>query len=181
MINEVLAANPSLDGMASEGGVLGRGGMVTKIRAARLAARSGAFTVIVGGRLPSVLLRLRDEEEVGTLLIPSHGREAARKQWLAGHLRTKGALVLDDGAASMLSAKGKSLLPVGVVAVSGAFQRGDMVVCVNGSGVELARGLVNYNKLDADKLIGHSSAHIENVLGFTHGPELVHRDNLVLV
>jgi glutamate 5-kinase len=181
LVNEVQAADASLDEMASGGGILGRGGMVTKVRAARLAARSGAYTVIVGGRLTDVLTRLHDGEVLGTLLNPSQGRQAARKQWLAGHLQTKGQLVLDDGAVRVLSAKGKSLLPVGVTGVSGHFLRGDMVDCVDKAGIVLARGLVNYDREDAEKLRGKPSDHIEKILGYTHGPELIHRDNLVLV
>lgn len=176
------AMDPELDVMASGGsGVLGRGGMMTKIRAARLAARSGAFTVIVGGRIEHVLDRVRAGDAVGTLLLPDQGRLAARKQWLAGHLKTRGALVLDAGAVKGVCERGKSLLPVGVRRVEGAFRRGEMVSCVDEQGREVARGLVNYDASEAALLVGQPSERIAEVLGYVSEEELVHRDNLVLV
>ncbi|WP_406802565.1 glutamate 5-kinase [Alkalimarinus alittae] len=182
LISEAQADDMSLDQMAAGGsGALGRGGMVTKIRAARLAARSGAQTVIVGGRIDKVLCRLREGEALGTLLLPNQERQAARKQWLAGHLQTRGQLVLDAGAVSGLRQKGRSLLAVGVKSVSGRFRRGEMVACVDEQGNEVARGLVEYDFFDAAKIIGLPSDQIESVLGFINEPELVHRDNLVLV
>ena len=182
LIYEARADDPALDAVAgSVGGALGRGGMQTKLRAARLAARSGAHTIIVGGRLERVLDRLKAGERIGTLLSPERGMLAARKQWLAGHLQTRGTLVLDDGAVSALSQGNKSLLPVGVKLVQGSFRRGEMVVCVASDGREIARGLANYSALEAQKIIGQSSDAIVGLLGYMAEPELVHRDNLILV
>jgi glutamate 5-kinase len=182
LIFEARADDPALDAVAGgTGGALGRGGMQTKLRAARLAARSGAHTVIVGGRIERVLDRLKAGERLGTLLAPERGMLAARKQWLAGHLQTRGTLVLDAGAVKALREDRKSLLPVGVKAVQGSFRRGEMVVCVGPDGSEIARGLANYSALEAQKIIGQSSDHIEKLLGYVDEPELVHRDNLVLV
>lgn len=182
LIFEARADDPALDAVAGgTGGALGRGGMQTKLRAARLAARSGAHTIIVGGRIERVLDRLKSGERLGTLLAPERGMLAARKQWLAGHLQTRGTLVLDAGAVKALRADHKSLLPVGVKAVHGSFRRGEMVVCVDPEGGEVARGLVNYSALEAQKIIGQSSEMVEKLLGYVGEPELVHRDNLVLV
>jgi glutamate 5-kinase len=182
LISEARADDPSLDAVAgSTGGALGRGGMQTKLRAARLAARSGAHTIIVGGRIERVLDRLKAGEQLGTLLSPERGMIAARKQWLAGHLQTRGTLVLDDGAVRALREASKSLLPVGVKTVQGSFRRGEMVVCVGPDGHEVARGLANYSALEAQKIIGQSSEAIEGLLGYSAEPELIHRDNLVLV
>ncbi|WP_252272638.1 glutamate 5-kinase [Pseudomonas subflava] len=182
LISEARADDPSLDAVAGgTGGALGRGGMQTKLRAARLAARSGAHTVIVGGRIERVLDRLKAGERLGTLLAPERGMLAARKQWLAGHLQTRGTLVLDAGAVKALTADRKSLLPVGVREVQGSFRRGEMVVCVGPDGREIARGLANYSALEAQKIVGQSSDAIEKLLGYVDEPELVHRDNLVLV
>ncbi|WP_308724706.1 glutamate 5-kinase [Metapseudomonas otitidis] len=182
LIFEARADDPALDAVAGgTGGALGRGGMQTKLRAARLAARSGAHTIIVGGRIERVLDRLKSGERLGTLLAPERGMLAARKQWLAGHLQTRGTLVLDAGAVKALRADHKSLLPVGVKAVQGSFRRGEMVVCVDPEGGEVARGLVNYSALEAQKIVGQSSEMVEKLLGYVGEPELVHRDNLVLV
>lgn len=181
LITETLASDSSLDGKAGGGGSLGRGGMVTKVRAARLAARSGANTVIVGGKLDSVIDRLSQGEELGTLLTAEQQPLAARKQWLAGQLQTRGTLVLDDGAVSVLTRQGKSLLPVGVTAAKGSFVRGDLVVCADSAGKELARGLVNYNVGEAKQIIGKGSEQIQSILGYNDGDELIHRDNLVLI
>jgi len=182
LLSEVQAEDIGLDEMASgEAGGLGRGGMVTKVRAARLAARSGAYTVVVGGRIETVLLRLRECEALGTLMLPSKSRQVARKQWLAGHLQIKGQLVLDAGAVRKLKEEGKSLLSVGVSAVSGGFKRGEIVSCVDASGKELARGLINYEVGDAQRILKCSSDQIADILGFSHEPELIHRDNLVLL
>ncbi|QSP96115.1 glutamate 5-kinase [Marinobacter salinisoli] len=182
LVTECKASDASLDAMAGGGaGALGRGGMLTKLRAARLAARSGAFTVIAGGRIEHVITRLRDGEVLGTLLLPEQGRTAARKQWLASHLQTRGRLILDDGAVRMVCLNGRSLLPVGVKEVSGAFRRGEMVSCVNSSGKEVARGLVNYDAAEARSIAGQSSDRIVEVLGYASGEEMIHRDNLVVV
>jgi glutamate 5-kinase len=182
LIYEARADDPSLDAVAGgTGGALGRGGMQTKLRAARLAARSGAHTIIIGGRIERVLDRLKAGERLGTLLSPERGMLAARKQWLAGHLQTRGTLVLDDGAVKALRESNKSLLPVGVKTVQGSFRRGEMVICVGSDGREVARGLANYSALEAQKIIGQPSDAIESLLGYSAEPELVHRDNLVLV
>lgn len=182
LIFEARADDPSLDAVAGgTGGALGRGGMQTKLRAARLAARSGANTIIVGGRIERVLDRLKGSERLGTLLTPERSRYAARKQWLAGHLQMRGTLSLDAGAVRALLEQRKSLLPVGVTAVEGNFRRGEMVVCLGPDGREVARGLVNYSAADAQRIIGLSTEAIEQELGYIDEPELVHRDNLVLV
>ncbi|OZG71465.1 glutamate 5-kinase [Hahella sp. CCB-MM4] len=182
MVSQARANNPELDAMASgSAGVLGRGGMSTKLRAARLASRSGAATVIVGGRQEQVLARLRSGEEVGTLLLADQERLDARKQWLAGHLKTKGRLTLDEGAVRVLTRQGRSLLPVGVKAASGQFQRGEMVSCVDEQGKEVARGLVNYDADETVKIIGQPSSAVESILGYVNEPELIHRDNMVLL
>ena len=182
LIDERQASDTELDAMAAGGaGVLGRGGMQTKVRAARLAARSGAFTIIVGGRLPKVLSRLRQGERLGTLLLPDQGRIAARKQWLASHLKTRGQLMLDEGAVRVLCKGGRSLLPVGVRAVSGNFRRGEMVSCTDESGREVARGLINYDADEARAIAGRSSDRILELLGYISDEEMIHRDNLVIV
>jgi glutamate 5-kinase len=175
------AMDPALESMAGGSGALGRGGMVTKVRAARLAARSGTDTLIAHGREPDVIGRLAAGEELGTWLQSERAPLAARKQWLAGLVRSSGTLVLDDGAVRVLSGSGRSLLPVGVQALHGNFARGDMVICTDSSGREIARGLVNYSQAEARKIIGHSSDRIAELLGYQGEPELIHRDNLVLV
>lgn len=159
---------------------LGRGGMVTKVRAARLAARSGAITHICSGRDPAVLGAIAQGKSVGTKLLPDTGRLNARKQWLAGHLQMRGTLMLDDGAVKVLQGGGSSLLPIGVVAVTGDFSRGEVVACLNADGQQIACGLVNYDADDARKILRHKSTDIANLLGYAHEPELIHRDNLVV-
>ena len=182
LISEARADDPALDAVAGgTGGALGRGGMQTKLRAARLAARSGAHTVIVGGRIERVLDRLKAGELLGTLLLPERGPLAARKQWLAGHLQTRGSLTLDDGAVQALLCGHKSLLPVGVKQVQGNFRRGEMVVCLAPDGAEIARGLANYSAAEAQKIVGQGSDAIEQLLGYVDEPELIHRDNLILI
>jgi glutamate 5-kinase len=176
------ANDPELDVMAGTGmGALGRGGMQTKVRAARLAARSGAFTVIVGGKIEQVITRLREGDPIGTLLLPEQGRIAARKQWLASHLQTRGKLTLDQGAVTVLCRGGRSLLPVGVKGISGQFRRGEMVSCIDENGKEVARGLVNYDADEARAIAGLSSKRITEVLGYISDEEMIHRDNLVIV
>jgi len=177
-----LAGAEELDGMAgATGGSLGRGGMSTKVRAARLAARSGTTTVIAGGREPDVLRRLAQGESVGTLLRAAQEPEAARKRWLAGQLQVKGRLVLDEGAVRVLRQSGSSLLAVGVRQVDGLFRRGELVSCSDEQGREIARGLVNYSAGEARRIIGRPSSEIEQILGYVDEKELIHRDNLVLV
>jgi glutamate 5-kinase len=181
IIAETSANNRSLDAMAGSGGLLGRGGMLTKVRAARLAARSGANTIIVGGRIEDVITRVVDGELLGTLLYAEQQPLAARKSWLAGHLQARGELILDAGAVAVLRDRGKSLLPVGVKKVVGSFTKGELVICRDEQGTEIARGLVNYNSDEARKIIGCGSQEIGRLLGYKDFDELVHRDNLVLV
>jgi glutamate 5-kinase len=171
---------PELEAMAGSSGALGRGGMVTKIRAARLAARSGTDTLIASGRRDAVITGLAAGEDIGTWLRAGRAPENARKQWLAGLSQCNGTLVLDNGAVNVLRDAGKSLLPVGVKAVRGDFARGDLVSCVDEGGTEIARGLVNYARSEAQKIIGHASDRIESLLGYQGEAELIHRDNLVL-
>ena len=182
LIYEARADDPALDAVAGgSAGALGRGGMQTKLRAARLAARSGAYTVIIGGRIERVLDRLKAGERLGTLLSPEQSRRAARKQWLAGHLQMRGTLVLDVGAVKALREGHRSLLPVGVKAVAGSFRRGEMVVCVSPEGEEVARGLANYSAVETQKICGHPTDDIEKLLGYVDGPELIHRDNMIVL
>jgi len=181
LISHASASDESLDAMASGGaGVLGTGGMLTKVRAARLAARSGAHTVIASGREGSVILRVANGEDLGTWLQPEHDRLSARKQWLAGHLKSRGTLILDDGAVRALRQSGTSLLPVGVKDAEGAFSRGDMVMCVDQQGHIVARGLINYSIAETLKLLGKPSTERAAILGYEGEPELIHRDDLVV-
>ena len=168
-----------LDRVAGGGSTLGRGGMATKLSAARLAARSGTGTVIANGRLSDIVASVAAGEVVGTFLQTQRQPQSARKQWLASLLHAKGQLVLDDGAVRGVSEQGRSLLPIGIVAVSGQFQRGDLVSCVDSTGRERARGLVNYTADEAGALIGKSSTQIEATLGYCGEEEMIHRDNLV--
>ena len=183
LIRERLAGDTALKAMAAGGGVgqFGRGGMLTKVRAAEKAARSGTATIIGPGREEDVLLRIARGEEVGTLLLPGREPLAARKRWLAGQAQVCGRLVLDEGAVRVLREAGRSLLAVGVTAVAGDFRRGEVVACVDGQGHEVARGLVNYSAAETRKILGQPSDRIEALLGYVDEPELVHRDNLVLV
>ena len=181
LVRSARAGDSALDAMAGEGGVLGRGGMHTKLYAARLAARSGTPTRIASGREPDVLARVAAGEAIGTLLSPRSARLAARKQWLAGQLRVGGGLDLDEGAARMLRDSGSSLLAVGVRGVRGSFERGAFVACYDPQGRETARGLVNYNSAETRKIMGHASRRIAALLGYVDEPELIHRDNLVLM
>lgn len=182
LVSVTEATAPELDAMAGESrGALGSGGMSTKLRAARLAGRSGAATVIAGGREDRVLTRLSQGEQLGTLLLPGQEPEAARKRWLAGHLQVRGRLQLDDGAVQVLRQSGRSLLAVGVRDVEGMFQRGELVACVDAQGREVARGLVNYSADEARRIQGQPSSRIESILGYLDEDELIHRDNLVLV
>lgn len=182
LISHAPASSEALDQVAGgSAGALGRGGMMTKLNAARLAARSGAATIIAGGRLESVLQQIRQAHSVGTLLTPDQTPATARKQWLAGHLQMRGVLALDAGASKALQEKGVSLLPVGVTGVTGNFSRGEMVSCVDPGGRRVACGLVNYSADEARKIMGVSSDGIARVLGYVDEKELIHRDNLVLV
>ena len=182
LISEGHAGDEQLEGMASsKGGSLGRGGMATKVRAAKRAARSGTATLIASGRNPNVLASIAAGEEVGTLLLPTHAPLAARKQWLASHLQTRGQLRLDQGAVKVLRQSGKSLLSIGVTAVDGSFHRGEIVACLAPDGQEVARGLVNYSSEETAKILRQPSDKIAAILGYVDEPELIHRDNLVLV
>ena len=166
--------------LAGSSSTLGRGGMITKLKAAKLAARSGANTVIAGGRVNQILSRLSEGEALGTMLISDKEPIAARKQWLVGRLKVCGSLTLDLGASKMLTDHGKSLLPVGVLSIKGTFYKGDLVTCVDEKGLEIARGLVNYNSEESAKILGKSSEMIADALGYCDAEELIHRDNLVL-
>ena len=170
----------SLLKLAGSSSTLGRGGMITKLKAAKLAARSGANTVIAGGRVNQILSRLSEGEALGTMLISDKEPIAARKQWLVGRLKVCGSLTLDLGASKMLTDHGKSLLPVGVLFIKGTFHKGDLVTCVDEKGLEIARGLVNYNSEESAKILGKSSEMIADELGYCDAEELIHRDNLVL-
>lgn len=181
LIREASAEDTALEAMAGGGGALGRGGMRTKVRAARLAARSGTATLIASGREPSVIADTVAGGDHGTLLVPRQPPQTARKQWLAGHLQVAGHFVLDAGAVRALREQGTSLLPVGVVEVWGTFDRGEVVACLDQEGREIARGLANYGADEARRIQGHASDAIEAALGYIDDPELIHRDNLVLV
>jgi glutamate 5-kinase len=181
LIPEARAGDPALEGMASGAGSgIAKGGMITKVIAAKRAARSGADTAIASGREADVLVRLAAGESVGTLLVAETPRLAARKQWLADHLQLAGKLVLDAGAVRALR-DGKSLLPIGVTEVLGEFERGAAVACVTPEGREIARGLVNYPATDTRRIARKASQEIEMLLGYVDEPELIHRDNLVLL
>ncbi|MHB8747369.1 MAG: glutamate 5-kinase [Gammaproteobacteria bacterium] len=182
LLTEVRAGDPELEKMAGGGGgLLGRGGMLTKVRAAARAARSGTATLVVSGRLPEVLQRIARGDSVGTLFRPGQGVVAARKQWLASQLQVRGTLVLDEGAVRVLRESGRSLLPVGVTEVRGEFGRGELVSCVAPNGQEIARGLVNYDSEESRHIQRQPSDRIEALLGYVDEPELIHRDNLVLL
>mgnify|MGYP001824622350 FL=1 len=181
LIPEAQAGDVALESMAAgSGGALGRGGMLTKVRAAARAARSGVLTLIASGKEDRVLQRVAADEALGTRLYPACAPFAARKQWLAGQLQVRGRLLLDEGAVNKLRSSGSSLLPVGVTRVEGDFKRGDLVVCLGPSGEEIARGLVNYSAPESAKIIGQPSSRIEALLGYVDEVELVHRDNLVM-
>jgi glutamate 5-kinase len=182
LIAQGKAGDPALEAMAGgAGSSIGRGGMLTKILAAKRAAGSGAHTIIAWGRDSDVLTRLANGEAIGTQLTAQTGRLTARKQWMADHLHTAGKVVLDAGAVQKLSKEGKSLLPIGVVGVTGEFGRGAVITCVGEDGVAVARGLSNYTSSEARRIMRKPSSEIEKVLGFLEGPELIHRDNLVLL
>lgn len=181
LIPQGIAGDPSLERIAGGSGTLGRGGMRTKLSAAALAARSGTATLIVSGREADVLSRIAEGQEVGTLLLPSEPALVARKQWLAGQLKVRGRLVLDAGAVRVLTGSGRSLLAVGVTRVEGRFDRGELVACLSPEGREVARGLVNYSAVETRRIMGQPSDRIEALLGYVDEPELIHRDNLVVL
>ncbi|NNE37873.1 MAG: glutamate 5-kinase [Gammaproteobacteria bacterium] len=181
LISYAEAGDKALEGYAGEVGTLGRGGMLTKLRAAEIAAKSGTTTLIANGMDENVLIRLENGEDIGTLLDTKLGHVTARKQWLAGQSRLVGELVLDEGAAKVLKEGGRSLLAVGVVSVKGDFQRGEIVRCLDLQGQEVARGLINYNNEEIQKIMGQPSHKIESLLGYIDEEELIHRDNMVIV
>ncbi len=181
LLERANASDPSVQKLAGPSGtMLGSGGMLTKILAAERAAQSGTTTIIASGREPDVLLKLRRGEGIGTMLTSDQVPRVARKQWLANHLRVAGQLQLDSGACRVLREKGSSLLAVGVSECVGDFNRGELVACVDENQKVIGKGLINYNATDTRKLIGHASDKYMDLLGYTHGPELIHRDNLIV-
>jgi len=182
LVSDAQAGDPELERMAGgAGSSVGTGGMLTKILAAKRAARSGAHTVICSGREDRVLLRLAEGEAIGSQLVARQAPLAARRQWLADHLQLHGGVVLDDGAVRALRDEGKSLLSVGVKSVVGEFERGEVVAVIDINGREIARGLVNYSASEARRIAGKPSSSIESELGYMDEPELIHRDNLVVL
>jgi glutamate 5-kinase len=180
-IDRAMAGDPELERMAGGvGSSIGRGGMITKILAAKRAAGSGASTVIAWGRERDVLIRLAAGESIGTHLEARTPKLAARKQWMADHLQMRGSVSVDEGAVVKLREEGKSLLPIGVVEVTGEFVRGDVIAVRSPAGVEVARGLANYSAAEARLIARKPSSQIEGLLGYANEPELIHRDNLVL-
>ena len=181
-VHQAQAGDPALEVMAGDAGTgIGRGGMFTKILAAKRAATSGAHTVIAWGREDDVLTRLAAGEAIGTQLNAQTGQLTARKQWMADHLKTAGKVMLDAGAVQKLTNEGKSLLPIGVTAVSGEFGRGDVITCLNSDGRAIARGISNYTSAEARRIMRHPSSEIASILGFVEKSELIHRDNMVLL
>ncbi len=182
LLSEAMVEDPTIELMASNvGSIIGRGGMLTKIIAAKRAARSGAHTVIASGHEANVLVRLVQGEAIGTQLMTKTLKVAARKQWLANHLQTHGKITLDEGAVKALTVEGKSLLPIGVTNTTGNFERGEVVNCIDLEGREIARGLVNYSAMETQKILRCPSSEIESILGYVDELELIHRNNLVLL
>ena len=180
-VHEAKAGDPALEAMAGgAGSSLGRGGMITKILAAKRAAGSGASTVIAWGREADALVRLTQGEPIGTLLVAQTQKTQARKQWIADHLQMRGAVTVDDGAVAKLRDEGKSLLPIGMVSVEGDFSRGEVIAIRDSLGIEMARGLANYASAEARLICRKPSNEFERLLGYAAEPEMVHRDNLVL-
>jgi glutamate 5-kinase len=182
LVRRATAGDPALEAMAGgAGSAIGSGGMLTKVLAAKRAARSGAHTAIVSGREPDVLVRLASGEAVGSLLVAATAPVTARKQWLADYLKPSGRITLDAGAVKALVSGGKSLLAIGAIAVEGAFERGEVVSVATAEGREIARGLVNYGAADTARILRKPTSEIENALGYIAEPELIHRDNLVIL
>ncbi len=180
-VHQANAGDAALEAMAGgAGSSIGRGGMLTKILAAKRAAGSGASTVIAWGREPQALIRLSQGEAIGTLLVAPTQKNQARKQWMADHLQMRGSVTVDAGAASKVRDEGKSLLPIGMTSVNGEFSRGDVIAVLDADGVELARGLANYASSEARLICRKSSSEFEKLLGYTGEPEMLHRTNLVL-
>jgi len=181
-VHEAKAGDPALEAMAGgAGSSIGRGGMITKILAAKRAAGSGASTVIAWGREHDALVRLSQGEAIGTLLLAQTAKYQARKRWMADHLQMRGAVTVDAGAAAKVRAEGKSLLPIGMIAVDGEFSRGDVIAIRDPEGAELGRGLANYSSAEARLLCRKASGEIERLLGYVVEPEMVHRDNMILM
>lgn len=181
-VDEAAAGDPELEAMAGgAGSSIGRGGMITKILAAKRAAGSGASTVIAWGREPDALLRLARGEAIGTLLVAQTAKHQARKRWMADHLQLRGSVSVDAGAAAKLRGEGKSLLPIGMTGVEGEFSRGDVIAIRDERGIELGRGLANYSSAEARMLCRKPSSEFERLLGYVAEPEMVHRDNMVLL
>jgi glutamate 5-kinase len=181
LLSKVKAGDPRLEAMAGgAGSLIGKGGMLTKVLAARRAASAGAHTIVASGRESKVLQRLAGGEMIGTSFIANTAKLTARKQWIADQLQLRGALVLDAGALKALLRDGKSLLPIGVSEVQGDFARGDVVACLSQAGSEVGRGLINYASSETRRIIGKPSSEIESLLGFVEEPELIHRSNLVI-
>ncbi len=181
-VHAARAGDPQLETMAGGAGSgIGKGGMITKILAAKRAAGSGASTVIAWGREPQVLQRLCDGEAIGTCLVAQTAKQQARKQWMADHLQLRGSVVVDDGAVEKIVGEGKSLLPIGMTEVSGEFSRGDVIAIRDLRGQEVARGLANYASSEARLICRRSSQDFERLLGYAAEPEMIHRDNLVLI
>jgi glutamate 5-kinase len=182
LVEEARAGDPALEAMAGGAGSdIGRGGMLTKVMAAKRAARSGAHTVIASGHEPDVLVMLAQGKAIGTQLLAETMTLAARKQWLADHLQMRGNLILDEGAVKALTIGGSSLLSIGVTRINGDFERGEVVGCLDPAGKEIARGLVNYSAAETRRILRRASNDIEAILGYVGEPELIHRDNLVLL
>ena len=182
LVQQAQAGDPALEAMAGgAGSSIGRGGMLTKILAAKRAAGSGASTVIAWGREPDALLRLCAGESIGTLLVAPTHKQQARKQWMADHLQMRGSMLIDEGAVNKLTREGKSLLPIGMHSVKGEFSRGDVIAICDLQGIEIARGLANYASAECRLLCKKPSSEIEKLLGYVAEPEMVHRDNLVLM
>jgi glutamate 5-kinase len=182
LVTNARAGDPKLEAMAGgTGSMIGRGGMLSKVLAAKRAARSGASTIIADGREHGVLTRLAAGEDIGTALVAPDVSLGARKQWLADHVQLAGRLTLDAGAVRALTREGKSLLPIGVVRVEGGFERGEIVGCFDPNGREIARGLVNYSAQEAARILRKPSSEIETILGYVDESELIHRNNLVLL
>lgn len=182
LVRQAAAGDPALEAMASgAGSSVGKGGMITKIIAAKRAAGSGASTVIAWGREPDVLVRLFEGESIGTLLTATTQKQQAKKQWMADHLQLRGSIWVDAGATQIIQNQGKSLLSIGMTQVVGDFARGDVIAVCGPNGEAFARGLANYASFEAKLICGVSSQHFERVLGYSAEPEMIHRDNLVLL
>jgi glutamate 5-kinase len=181
LISQASVDDESIVALAGDGGAWGRGGMRTKLSAARLAARSATSTIIASGFRPNVLADIAAGHDIGTLLAAPNAKLAARKQWLASSLIPKGQLILDEGACRVIRSEGRSLLAVGVIGVVGEFERGELVTCVDKNGRQVAKGLVNYAARETRQISGQATQRIESILGFSREPELIHRDSLVVL